>query len=312
MDRRDVLRTAVAAAGTGSLLAAYATALARADSSATPRRASRTSVSTRDGVALRLRDWGQGQPVVLMSGWGLSSDFWHYALIDLVSKGYRCVAYDRRGHGRSDEPGSGYDYDTLADDLAAVLTALDLKDVTLVAYSMSGGEAVRYVTRHSAARIERLVLLSALTPFLTQTPDNPGGVPTAAFDAMRGQMAADFPKWIAAGEDAYWREFATAGLREWGRSMMYQSSVPALVQCHRAMAETDFREEMAKLSLPTLVIHGDKDASAPLPITGARSAALVPNARLSVYEGAPHGLPITHRGRLIEELVGFVGAPTRT
>lgn len=243
--------------------------------------------------------------MVFLSGWGLPARYWDHSVAEITAAGFRAVCYDRRGHGQSSVPGTGYDYDTLADDLAAVLESTDVHNATLVAYSMGGGEAVRYLTRHGSRRISRLVLVSALTPYLTQTADNPEGLPVQALAHMRQRAASNFPKWVEEGEDAYWLNYASSGMKEWGRMLMYQSSVPALVQCLQAMAETDFRHELKQLRTRTMVVHGDRDASAPLHITGQRTAALVPDAIFKVYEGAPHGLPITHQQALVRDLVEF-------
>lgn len=243
--------------------------------------------------------------MVFLSGWGLSSDFWSYTISDLTEQGVRCVAYDRRGHGRSDDPGQGYDFDTLAEDLASVMDELDVKDATLVGYSMGGGEAVRYISKYGTTRVKRLVLVGALTPFLTRTADNLEGLPAEVFMSQRTIIAADFPKWLAGGEEAYWGGAGSAELRAWGRSLMYQTALPVLLACNSIVTSTDFRSEMKKLTLPTLILHGDKDASAPLPLTGQRTANVIPGAILKVYQDAPHGLPLTHSTRFNADLFDF-------
>jgi non-heme chloroperoxidase len=300
MDRRELL------------LAAAATAGAVTGAAATPTAAQATPKTVRPKAAapkanLRVRDWGQGKPFVFLSGWALPSDFWHYHIADLSGRGFRCIAYDRRGHGRSDDPSTGYNFDTLADDLASVLNGLDLNDVTLVAYSMGGGEAARYLSRHGSKRVSRVVFLAATTPFLLQTADNPIGVPGKMFEGLRGLLAQDFPKWVADSNDAYWLNLVSAEMQAWGRNLMLQSSLPALLAINKAMVETDFRPDLKAISIPALVIHGDKDASAPLPLTGSQTAKLVPGAQFKLYEGAAHGLPLTHRARFTEDLIAFVG-----
>lgn len=300
MDRRELLLAAAATAGAVTGAAATPTAAQAAPKTVRPKAAA-------PKANLRVRDWGQGKPIVFLSGWALPSDFWHYHIADLSGRGFRCIAYDRRGHGRSDDPSTGYNFDTLADDLASVLNGLDLNDVTLVAYSMGGGEAARYLSRHGSKRVSRVVFLAATTPFLLQTADNPIGAPGKMFEGLRGLLAQDFPKWVADSNDAYWLNLVSAEMQAWGRNLMLQSSLPALLAINKAMVETDFRPDLKAISIPALVIHGDKDASAPLPLTGSQTAKLVPGAQFKLYEGAAHGLPLTHRARFTEDLIAFVG-----
>jgi non-heme chloroperoxidase len=300
MDRRELLLAAAATAGAVTGAAATSTA-----AQATPKTVRLKAAAPK--ANLRVRDWGQGKPIVFLSGWALPSDFWQYHIADLSGRGFRCIAYDRRGHGRSDDPSTGYNFDTLADDLASVLNGLDLNDVTLVAYSMGGGEAARYLSRHGSKRVSRVVFLAATTPFLLQTADNPIGVPGKMFEGLRGLLAQDFPKWVADSNDAYWLNLVSAEMQAWGRNLMLQSSLPALLAINKAMVETDFRPDLKAISIPALVIHGDKDASAPLPLTGSRTAKLVPGAQFKLYEGAAHGLPLTHRARFTEDLIAFLG-----
>jgi non-heme chloroperoxidase len=262
-------------------------------------------------VGLFYRDWGTGQPVVFCAAWALSSIAWQYQMVAMVDSGCRAVAYDRRGHGRSDDTARGYDYDTLADDLARLLTSLDLRGVTLVAHSMGGGEAVRYLSRHGADRIDRLVLVAPTTPFLLKTPDNPDAVDPAIFSDRRDEWRRDFAQWLSANEAAYFGDGipgcdVSPLLREWTKADMLSTSLYAAIEFQRSGAETDFREELAKLTVPTLIIHGDADASAPLALTGSRTATLIPGARLSVYENAPHALYLTHQERLNRDLIAFI------
>lgn len=268
-------------------------------------------VTTRDNVALFYRVWGAGEPVVFCAAWALSSVAWQYQMISIVDSGRRPVAYDRRGHGRSDDPGRGYDYDTLAADLATVIDHLDLHGATLVAHSMGSGEAVRYLTRYGDDRIDRLVLLAPTTPFPLKTPDNPDGVDGNLFAARRNEWRRDFAQWVAANEGPYIGEglpgcSVSPLLREQTKADMLATSLQAAIDFQRCGVETDFREELTKLRVPTLVIHGDADASAPLPFTGTPTAALVPNCRLVVYENAPHGLYLTHRERVDRNLLAFI------
>lgn len=268
-------------------------------------------VQTDDDVSLFFRDWGEGEPVVFCAAWALSSIAWQYQMMSVVDSGRRAVAYDRRGHGRSDDPGRGYDYDTLADDLARVLEALDLRDVTLVAHSMGSGEAVRYLTSHGDGRIARLVLLAPTTPFVLKTPDNEIGVDGELFAANRDQWRRDFGRWILENEGPYFGDGlpgcdVSPLLRDWTKADMLNTTLQAAIGFQRSAVETDFRAELPALSLPTLIVQGDADASAPLPLTGARTAELLPNCRLCVYENAPHGLYLTHREKLNADLLAFI------
>jgi non-heme chloroperoxidase len=273
-------------------------------------------VQTDDGVSLFLRDWGAGEPVVFCAAWALSSIAWQYQMISVADSGRRAVAYDRRGHGRSDDPGRAYDYDTLADDLACVLDHLDLRDVTLVAHSLGSGEAVRYLTRRGDGRIARLLLLAPTTPFVLKTPDNQQGVDEQLFAERRDEWRRDFGRWILENEPPYFGD-GLAGceisslLRDWTKADMLATTLQAAIEFQRAAVQADFRAELTRLSLPTLIIQGDADASAPLPLTGARTAELIPNCRLLVYENAPHGLYLTHREQLNADLLAFSEDHTR-
>jgi pimeloyl-ACP methyl ester carboxylesterase len=264
-------------------------------------------IRTDDGVALFYRDWGRGEPVVFLASWSLPSESWTYQMLGLTEQGFRCVAYDRRGHGRSSDPGTGYDFDRLADDLAAVLEALDLSGVTLVGHSMAPGECIRYLTRHGGARVARLVMIGTLTPALKRTPDNPGGAEPAYFEQFRRDcLMRDFPRWI----DENLRPFVTpdtsAGMMGWIKEMALSASPKALLELNRSIGEADFAAELAAVTVPTLVVHGDRDVTCPLDSTGRRTAALMPDATLEVYEGAPHGLMFTHIDRLNADIAGFV------
>ncbi|WP_438027174.1 alpha/beta fold hydrolase [Sorangium sp. So ce233] len=270
-----------------------------------PQHAAGPFVEAEDGALLFYRDWGAGKPVLFLSGWALSSDMWGYQMLDLVDDGLRCVAYDRRGHGRSSDPGRGYDYDTLADDLAAVLEQLDLREVTLVGHSMSGGEIARYLARHGDRRIARAVFLAPTTPMILRAADNPDGLDRHLIEHVRAAIRADYPRWLDDNTPSFFVDETPSATREWVRSLMFQCSMKAVIDCNRAMAEADLRDELRRIRVPTLVLHGDRDASAPLALTGQKTAALVPGSRLVVYEGAPHGLFVTHRERLSRDLLAF-------
>jgi non-heme chloroperoxidase len=307
MDRRDVLKSVVSvAAGTGAISATRSSAMQQTASSS-QRKRSGPYVATRDGECLFYKDWGTGRPVVFLAAWALPSDMWDYQMVPLTEAGLRCVGYDRRGHGRSSRAGTGYDYDTLADDLGTVLDALDLREVTLVGMSMAGGEMVRYLTRHGARRIARVVFVAtAATPFLTQTTDNPGGIPADRFEAFRRNLLMrDYPKWMEDNRQPFFVPETSPQMQEWVKLLMLGTSLKALVDCSRSTTSTDFRPELPKINVPTLLIHGDKDVSAPLDLTGRPTAKLIPGAELKIYENAPHGLFLTHMERLTRDIQTF-------
>jgi non-heme chloroperoxidase len=268
------------------------------------------TIRTADGADLFYRDWGTGTPVVFLAGWALPSDFWSYQMAPLSEAGFRCIAYDRRGHGRSSDPGRNFDFDTLANDLETVLDALNLSDVQVVAHSMSAGEVVRYFSRPRLVRIRRIALIGPTLPCLAKSADNPEGIDRHLLDATRQQILAQgFPAWL----DDNARPFVTADTGAdtvtWIKNMMLPCSLKAVLDCNRALIEADFRAELKQIQIPTLIIHGDRDASAPLELTARRIVPLMSDVRLTVYEGAPHGLPVTHAARLNQELQGFLRSP---
>ncbi|MBV8415435.1 MAG: alpha/beta hydrolase [Verrucomicrobia bacterium] len=263
-------------------------------------------IETGDRTNLCYKDWGTGKPVVFIHGSPLSSRMWEYQITYLVDRGVRCIAYDRRGHGCSSHSWRGYDYDTLADDLAGVIDQLNLREVTFVGYSMGGGEVVRYLSRHGADRITRVVLLAATTPFILKTVDNPDGVEKSALDQVRAAQSKDFPKWLGDNLRPFFLPNTSPEMMHWISSLCLQASLNAVMDCYRAATETDFRQEMSAITVPTLIIHGDADASAPLELTGRKSARLILGSQLRVYEGAPHGLFITHMDRLNKDLLAFI------
>jgi pimeloyl-ACP methyl ester carboxylesterase len=305
MERRDVLKVAASLAATGALSPTKVNA-AQPARRAPAAPASRPYIGLRDGERIFLRDWGTGAPIVFLAAWALPSDMWSYQMVPLCEQGMRCVAYDRRGHGRSSDSGRGFDYDTLADDLATVLDTLDLRDVTLVGMSMASGEMVRYLTRHGAKRIARLVFVApSATPFPTRTPDNPGGIPAERFDAFRRILLRDYPLWLEDNRTAFFVPETSPQIQEWVRMLMLSNSLKAIIDCSRIMTSTDFRAELPTISIPSLVIHGDKDTSAPLDLMGRPTAKMIPGAQLTVYEGAPHGLFVTHMTRLTSDVLAF-------
>jgi non-heme chloroperoxidase len=289
VDRRSALAAVAATALVGA-------ASARADSKSTASGGRPSFVETDDGASLFHLDWGAGKPVIFSHPWALNADIWEYQLTELVDQGVRCVAYDRRGHGRSSDPGRGYDYDRLADDLAAVINRLDLRDVTLVGYSMGNGEAVRYLSRHGSARIARLVMVSTIAP---QSGGN--------FDAFIAALKQDRPAFFAKGVTAFTggHPAVSPAMTDWVIAQFMRSSPKAVIDCMRAISRGDFQAELRAITVPTLVVHGDKDQVNPLERTGKKVAELIPGAVLKVYEEGPHGLAVSHRDRLARDILAF-------
>lgn len=302
MHRREIMALAGVAAAGKFLLPSRAVAAAPP-----ARRPAESFVAAKDGTSLFVRDWGAGRPVLFLSGWALPSDFWGYQMLGVARKGYRAIAYDRRGHGRSADPGRGYDHDTLADDLAAFIDGLKLDGATVVAHSMGGTEVARYFARHGGRGIARVVLVGTITPCLMKRADNPDGVDPATLAAGADLLARDFPAWIAANTKPFFTPGTSAAMVTWGQAMMMTTSLLAAAQLAQANFASDFRADVRKIHVPTLVIHGDRDASAPLALTARATTALLPQSTLSIYEGAPHGLPLTHVERLNAELLAFLG-----
>ncbi|MDQ2714315.1 MAG: alpha/beta hydrolase [Chloroflexota bacterium] len=269
---------------------------------------------TSDGTRLFYRDWGTGTPVVFVSSWAFSSPMWEYQMVPLSNQGLRCIAYDRRGHGRSDDPGSGYEFDTLAADLAALIEQLDLRNVTLVGHSMGCGEIVRYLTSHGGSRVTRIALISPITPFLLQTEDNPQGAPKAYLDAHLAEISVDRPHYMTSGVIKFFGlgsawpgpEVLSSEMVQWAIRLILESSPQATIACRRATNETDFRPDLRVLKVPTLIIHGDNDQSAPLELCGRRTAQAIQGCQFKVYEDAAHGLFLTHKDRLNSDLLAFI------
>ncbi len=312
MHRRDLLKL-VASVVTGVGALAVASASAREVSAGKPaaKHLTRPFIETADGTSLFYSDWGSGRPVVFLAAWCLNSSAWDYQTNFLTSKGIRCVAYDRRGHGRSSRPGSGYDFDTLADDLARVMEKLDLREATLVAHSMGAGEAVRYLTRHGADRVRHLVLVAPITPFLLKTTDNPEGIDKAIFERGRVALSKDFPKVLWDNWPPFFVPDTPHEMMAWAASLMLQCPLKIALDCNRSFTETDFRPDLANIARPTLIIQGTADVSAPINITGRKTAKLIKGSQLKVYEGAPHGLIFTHMDRLNADLLEFIQSGRR-
>ncbi|PRY40107.1 pimeloyl-ACP methyl ester carboxylesterase [Spirosoma oryzae] len=257
------------------------------------------------------QDLGTGRPVVLIHGWPLSSQLWDYQLAELPKHNLRVIAYDRRGFGKSSQPWDGYNYDTFADDLKAVLDTLDLQNVTLVGMSMGGGEVARYMSRHGGARVSKVVFLSAITPYLLKTDDNPDGVDGDVFDDMKEKLTKDRADFLQTfGKQFYGMGFldkpVSQAQLDGDFARAYAASQKATVDCVTAFAETDFRDDLAQIHVPTLIIHGDADKVVPIEASAERTAAALPNAEYIVYEGAPHGLVVSEKDRVIEDLLSFI------
>jgi pimeloyl-ACP methyl ester carboxylesterase len=262
-------------------------------------------ITAKDGAELYWHEWGAGAPILFLNGLGCGSRMWDYQIAAFADEGFRCIGFDRRGHGRSDQPAHGYDFDTFADDVAALVDHLDLSGLTLIAHSMAGGEAVRYLSRHGSERISRLILLAPTTPMLLKAHDNPNGAPKEDFEALWAQWRRDYPKWIDENVAPFFIPETSPAMMRWGVNLL-QSSLPIVLACHRAMVQADSRAEMRRIDVPTLIVHGDRDPSAPFELTGKPSAELVPGCKLLVYPGAPHGLMFTHMGELRSDLVAFM------
>lgn len=268
-------------------------------------------VKAHDGAELFYKDWGHGRPVVLIHGWPLNADMWEHQALHLARNGFRVVAYDRRGFGRSTQTWEGYTYDQFADDLKSVIDTLALEGAALIGFSMGGGEVARYCARHGASRIAKAGLIAAVPPFLLKTADNPDGVDKSVFDGMIKEIEDDRPKFMADfAKPFYGVGLLTSPVSEaalaWSQNMAMMASPKATIDCVTAFGETDFRADMKAITVPTLVVHGDADQTVPLEIAGRKAAAAISQAELKIYEGAPHGLTLTHKDRLNADLVAFL------
>lgn len=277
------------------------------------------TTTTNDGTEIFFKDWGSGQPVVFSHGWPLNADAWDDQMVFMASRGYRCIAHDRRGHGRSGQPWGGNDMDTYADDLAAVVRELDLHDMIMVGHSTGGGEVTRYIGRHGTSRVARIVLLGAVPPLMLRTEGNPGGTPLSVFDEIRAGVAADRARFYADLALPFYganREGSevSQGMRDAFWLMSMQVGLNAALDCVRAFSETDFTEDLRRFDVPTLIAHGDDDQIVPIGAAARRSHELVADSTLKVYPGAPHGLANlpAFKDRFNADLLTFSGAAART
>jgi non-heme chloroperoxidase len=270
-----------------------------------------STITTEDGTQIYYKEWGTGQPVVFSHGWPLNADAWESQMVFLASNGYRTIAHDRRGHGRSSQPSGGNDMDTYADDLATLIETLDLKDAVLIGYSIGGGEVARYIGRHGTSRVAKAVLVASVTPLMLKTESNPDGLPIEVFDEIRAGVAAD--------RSQFFKDLATPffganrpgvnvsqGVLDlyWFRAM--QTGLKNALEAIKAYSETDFTEDLKTFDVPTLIIHGDDDQIVPIVASAPASSKLVENATLKVYDGAPHGLADTHTDQLNGDLLAFL------
>jgi non-heme chloroperoxidase len=270
-----------------------------------------STITVKDGTQIYFKDWGTGQPIVFSHGWPLNADAWDAQMVFFASRGHRCIAHDRRGHGRSTQPWNGNEMDTYADDLAALTNALDLRDAIHVGHSTGGGEVARYLGRHGTSRVAKAVLIGAVPPLMLKTPGNPGGLPLDVFDEMRAAVTADrsqFFKDLTIPFYGYNRPGAKVsdGVREsfWLQGMM--AGHKNALDCIKAFSETDFTEDLKKIDVPTLIMHGDDDQIVPIGASALQSTKLIKNNTLKVYKGLPHGMCTVNADQINADLLAFI------
>jgi len=269
--------------------------------------------TTKDDTRIYFKDWGNGQPVIFSHGWPLSSDAWEDQMMFLTSRGFRCIAHDRRGHGRSSQPWTGNDMDTYADDLAALVNALDLKDAIHVGHSTGGGEVARYIGRHGTKRVAKAVLIGSITPLMLQTPANPGGLPRKVFDDIRTGVLKDRSQFFKDLSVPFFGANRTGttvsqGVLDAFWLLGMQAGLSSAYDCIKVFSETDLTEDLKKIDVPTLIVHGDDDQIVPIAASALLSVKIIKQATLKIYEGASHGLPITLKDRLNADLLEFCRA----
>jgi non-heme chloroperoxidase len=272
-----------------------------------------STITTKDATQIYYKDWGSGQPVVFSHGWPLSADAWEDQMVFLGTRGYRCIAHDRRGHGRSSQPWYGNEMDTYAEDLATLVEALHLKDAIHVGHSTGGGEVARYIGRHGTERVAKAALIGAVPPLMLKTAANPGGLPIAAFDEIRAAVLADRSQFFKDLSVPFYganRPGAkvSQGLRDWFWLQGMQAGFKGVVDCIKAFSETDFTQDLRAFDVPTLIIHGDDDQIVPFGASARLSSKIIKSSTLKVYPGAPHGLPSTHKDRVNTDLLAFFKA----
>lgn len=268
-------------------------------------------IETADKTKLYYKQWGSGRPVILMHGWPLSADSWDDHALAIANAGMQAIAYDRRGFGRSDQPWGGYNYDTLADDLATVIEKTGAKDATIVGFSMGGGEVARYMSRHGGKNLKQAALIASIVPYMLKTADNPNGVPKETFDEMTAGMKKD----RAAFFGSFFKDFYGVGLvqhpvsgevLEWSRAVAMSAGLQPTLACAAAFATTDFRPDLAAFNVPTLIVHGTADKTVPIDASGRPAAKGIKGAKLIEYDGAPHGLLASHKDKFTQDLLAFL------
>jgi len=274
------------------------------------------TITTKDGTKIFYKDWGSGQPVVFSHGWPLNADAWDDQLYFFASNGYRAIAHDRRGHGRSSQTWKGNDMDTYADDLAALVEELDLKNAIHIGHSTGGGEVARYIGRHGTERVAKAVLVGAVPPGMLKTAKNPDGVPIEAFDQIRAGVKGDRSQYYKDLSAPFYGanrpgSAVSQGVRDAFWLMSMQAGFPAAYECIKAFSESEFSDDLRKFDVPTLVIHGDDDQIVPINVGGLRSVKMIRNATLNVYKGAPHGLMTTHKEQFNTDLLEFARPESR-